>query len=221
MFALGAMVALALLAALWRALPRTNPASNSTYGSLLLSLVTLWRKHHTLRRAATVQGCLFGGFTAFWSTLALLLEQAPYHLGSAAAGLYGVVGLAGVLAAPLAGRLADRHGTWLVGLAGVLIVLPGWAILGLAPGLVGIAAGVIVLDAGIQSTLIANQTAGFALDLAAQSRLNTVFVTGIFLGGSLGSIAGSLAWAAVGWPGVITTGLTFTLLALATHASGR
>ncbi len=221
MFALGAVMAACLFAATWRALPRTQPASRSSYSALLLSLATLWRRHRALRRAAIVQGCVFGGFTAFWSTLALLLETPLYHLGAAAAGLFGVVGLAGILAAPIAGRLADRYGTWTIALAGVLLILPGWAILGVVPGLIGIALGVVVLDTGIQVTLIANQSAVFALDRAAQSRLNTVFVTGIFLGGSLGSILGSLAWAAAGWPGVIATGATFTLLALATHFAGH
>ncbi len=221
MFALGAAMAAVLFAAIARALPQSEPAGRIAYPDLLLSLVTLWRRHRALRRAAIVQGCLFGGFTAFWSTLALRLQGAPYHLGAATAGLFGVVGLAGVLLAPIAGRLADRHGAWPVGLAGVLIVLPGWAILGLVPGLAGIGIGVIVLDAGVQTTLIANQAAVFALDRAAQSRLNTVFVAGIFLGGPLGSILGSLAWVAAGWPGVLATGAGFTLLALVTQVQGR
>ncbi len=221
MFLLGALTELALLAWLWRALPRSRPVGRGSYGALMLSLLVLWARHRPLRRAALVQGFLFGGFSAFWSTLALMLAQPPYRLGAEAAGLYGVVGLAGVLVAPVAGRLADRRGPWLVGLAGTLLVIPGWAALAFLPGLIGIGVGVVLLDAGVQATLIANQATIFALDPAARSRLNTVFVTGIFVGGAIGSAGGSLAWAAAGWPGVIGFGAVSAALALAAHLLGR
>lgn len=221
MFVLGAGIALALLIWLWRALPRSQPSGRGGYGALLLSLVQLWKRHPTLRRATMVQGCLFAGFSAFWATLALLLEGPPYRLGAEVAGLFGVVGLAGVLVAPVAGRMADRRGPWPVALAGVMLVLPGWAALALVPGLPGIALSVVILDAGIQASMIANQTAVFALDPAARSRINTVFITGLFAGGAVGSAGGSLAWGMAGWPGVILFGAAFAALALVAQLLGR
>lgn len=221
MFLLGAGITALLMAALWRMLPHSRPATRGSYGALLASLVGLWRQYGTLRRAAIVQGCLFGSFSAFWSVLALLLEGPPYHLGAATAGLFGVVGLAGVLVAPVAGRMADRRGAWIVALAGLLLLFPGWASLALVPGLAGIAVGVVLLDAGIQATLIANQTAIYALAAGARSRVNTVFVTGIFLGGALGSAGSELAWATARWPGVLVLGAGLSLLGLAVHGLGR
>jgi predicted MFS family arabinose efflux permease len=221
MFVLGAAMALGLLGWLWRALPHSRPSERSSYGALMYSLLAVSRRYKAVRRAAVVQGLLFGGFSAFWSILALRLAEPPYRLGAEAAGLYGVIGLVGVLVAPIAGRMADRRGAWLVGLVGVLLVLPGWAALAVIPGLIGIGISVVLLDAGIQATLISNQAAIFGLDPAVRSRLNTVFVTGIFVGGALGSSGGGLAWATAGWPGVILFGGCLTGLALLAHLLGR
>ena len=48
-------------------------------------MLRLWAQHPTLRRAAVSQGLLSVAFSAFWSTLAVMLH-ASFGLGSAAAG---------------------------------------------------------------------------------------------------------------------------------------
>ncbi|WP_175145101.1 MFS transporter, partial [Achromobacter ruhlandii] len=102
MFLAAAVSIVALGAALWRGLPAFAPTSRLPYAELLRSLPRLWRQHGELRRAATAQGLLSLGFSAFWSTLAVMLHEAPFHLGAAAAGAFGLAGAAGALAAPLA-----------------------------------------------------------------------------------------------------------------------
>ena len=48
-----------------------------------------------LRQVSLVAAMFFACFTAFWTTLVFLLETPPYHYGSQAAGLFGLVGAAG------------------------------------------------------------------------------------------------------------------------------
>ena len=78
-------------------LTRFVPTAQLSYAALLGSLATLWRQHPGLRRAATAQGLLSLGFSAFWSTLAVMLHGAPFHLGAGAAGAFGLAGAAGAV----------------------------------------------------------------------------------------------------------------------------
>jgi hypothetical protein len=73
---------------------------------------------------------------------------------------------------------------------------------------------VIVLDVGIQVSLIANQHIIYTLDPQARGRLNTVFMTSMFLGGAAGSALAFSAWSYGDWPGVALIGIVFAAFAL-------
>ena len=206
-----ALGAAGLMAAL---LPRRYPHAAIGYGEALASVVRLWRREPTLRRATLVQGALFGSFIAFWTVLSLHLQEPAFGLGADMAGLFGVLGVVGVVAAPIAGRIADRRGPALVIALGALITLLSWVVFGAWGSVAGLAVGVIILDFGVQSALVSNQHVVFALDPAARSRLNTVFVTGIFVGGAAGSAGATFAWRMGGWNSVCLYGFSLSLVAL-------
>jgi predicted MFS family arabinose efflux permease len=204
-----------------RALPRFRPTTHLGYGALLASSLQLWRRHGALRRAALAQGLLAVGFSAFWSTLAVMLHGSEWHLGSAAAGAFGLAGAAGALAAPLAGKLADTRGPELVTRLGAgltAIAFLGLALAGLLPlqwQLWAIGLGALAFDLGVQATLIAHQTIVYGLEPAARSRLNALFFTTMFIGMSSGAALGSLALAQWGWQGVMSLAFVAALGALA------
>ena len=122
-YALAALGVLPITLAIWRMLPRLRPHNALSYPAPLRSLGHLWAAYPELRRATLAQGFLSLGFSAFWSTLALMLAE-RYQIGSAAAGAFGPAGAAGALAAPLAGSLADRHGPDAVTRIGAGLVPP-------------------------------------------------------------------------------------------------
>lgn len=221
MFGLAALAVLALALAMWRKLPHFTPTAQMSYGRLLASLLALWKQYPALRRATLVQGLLCVAFSAFWSTLAVMLHDAPFHLGAGAAGAFGLAGAAGALAAPLAGRVADRHGPEPVTRLGAGLTVLAFVGLFLSSGLPphaflwALGIGAIVFDLGIQSTMISHQTIVYGLDHASRSRLNAVLLTGMFAGMSLGSALGNAALAYWNWKGVTLLAAVAALGALA------
>jgi len=209
MYWLAAALVLLISLALWRVLPRFTPGTSVSYPRLLLSLAHLWRHHQTLRRAALAQGLLSVGFSAFWSTLALMLSD-RFHLDSAVAGAFGLAGAAGAMAAPLAGSVADRIGPARVTIVGAGLVTVSFALMFLLPALplpaqlALIVLSTIGFDLGVQATLVAHQTLVYSLAPEARSRLNALLFTVVFIGMATGAALGSLALARWGWNGVVT-----------------
>lgn len=216
MFWLAAPVALA--AGGWMALklPRSHPASGLSYGGLMISLAHLWTEFGSLRLAVATQALLFATFTSFWTVLALHLQD--FHLGSDIAGLFGVIGAVGILAAPIAGRFADKRGPRPVIMLGAALALVSWLIFGIWDGVPALIAGVILLDFAIQSVLVSNQHIVYALKPEARARLNTVFMGGMFVGGAAGSGVAVMLWKSTGWTGVCAMGVALTATATALQA---
>ena len=179
-------------------------------------------EHRGLREASLTGGAMFAAFSIFWSVLTLLLAGEPFHMGPQAAGLFGIVGAAGALAAPLAGKSADKRGPRAVISLSIALVAVSFVIFALSGrSIAGLVIGVIVLDIGVQAAQISNQSRIYALKPDARSRVNTVYMVAYFIGGAVGSAVASFAWHALGWTGVCLAGLAATGLAGFSHWRGR
>lgn len=212
-FAFGIMAA--LTAALALLLPKQSPDRRVPYPELLRSLPGLVLREPLLRRHALLGALSFAAFSAFWTPLVYLLQTPPHHYRADVAGLFGIVGVGGALSAPLAGRLADRYGSRVVNGLALGCVLASWAIFALCwRSLLGIAAGVVLLDLGSQSNHISNQARVLGLSAGFRNRLNTVYMVAYFVGGALGSLLGAAAFAARGWAGTSALGIVLSLLGL-------
>jgi predicted MFS family arabinose efflux permease len=216
MFALAAVLVLSLAAILARWLPSAAPRGGMTYGALLGSLWPLIRAQPVLRESALLGALFFASFSALWTTLAFALKAPPLHYGSTVAGLFGLLGVAGALTAPVAGRYADRSSPRKAVAAAAGLNAVSWIVM-LAAGrtLVGLSIGVLLLDASTAGAQVSNQSRIYALPAHAHSRLNTVYMVAYFIGGSAGSIAGATAWQIGQWTGVCTIGIVSMALAAA------
>jgi predicted MFS family arabinose efflux permease len=215
MFGLAGAFVLGLTLLMARGLPSFPAMTALPYRALLASLFSLLRRHAALRRAALAQGLLGVAFSAFWSTLAVMLHGPPFGYGSSVAGAFGLAGAAGALAAPVAGNMSDRRGPGVVTRVGALLVVGSFVAMAVAPGsLALLIAGTLIFDLGVQAALIAHQSIIYGLEPAARSRLNAVLIGTKFLGMSSGAALGAEALSRFGWRGVCTVAGAAALLAL-------
>jgi predicted MFS family arabinose efflux permease len=213
--AAGAMVPLALVVR--TKLPVSRPELVISWPELMRSTFQLIRQHAVLRESALLGGLFFSAFSAFWTTLVFFLGGTSYHYGNAGAvaGFFGLVGAVGAAGAPTVGHLADKHGPRFTIRLALWLSLVSFLFLGFAgKHLAGLIAGVILMDLGIQSGHVSNQTRIYSIDPGARSRLNMVYMVCYFIGGALGSYLGAWCWHLAGWWGVCGFGATVLFLAI-------
>lgn len=183
--------------------PRSKGTNGTNYKHLLMSLGPLFVRERVLQKACLSQGMMFASFSAFWTALVFLLHTSPYSYGSDMAGIIGLVGIAGAFATPIIGRLIDTKGAKFASLLCISISLI--AFIGLVRGgywLPGLILGALLITIGTQANQVACQFTIFQLGQEKRSRLNGLYMVSTFLGGSLGSYMGLLAWSKWQWHGV-------------------
>jgi predicted MFS family arabinose efflux permease len=221
-FWLAGAVMFALAGLLRLGLPRYPGVAGLSYPALLRSVGTLLGTEPVLRRRSLFGALSFGGFSILWTPLSFLLSAPPFGYGAATIGLFGLAGLAGALAASLAGRLADQGlARQTTGLTSALLIL-SWIPLGLGQASVtDLVAGVVLLDLAAQGLHITNQSEIYRLRPDARSRITAAYMFCFFLGGIVGSALSSLAYARFGWTGVSGVGAAFGLAAFGLWLAGR
>jgi predicted MFS family arabinose efflux permease len=198
-------------------LPEIEPNYKGTYKQLMGSLIHLFKAEPKLRFASFRGALCFACFSAFWTTIVFLLKQ-NFGLGSDAAGLFGLVGAFGAIAAGLMGRLSDKMDAYKLSFFTLLLVLLSFIIfIFSAHSIIGLVIGVIVLDMGVQATHISNQSIIFALNGEARNRINTIYMVSYFIGGAAGTLLVSLLWNNFQWTGVCISGITLSAIAITVH----
>jgi predicted MFS family arabinose efflux permease len=208
----GLMVVLA--AVFYRGLPAYRSNIGVSYWALMRSIVSLLMEEPVLRLRAFYGAIAFGSFSVLWTPLALLLSQPPYQYSSGTIGIFGLIGVAGVLAASLAGRMADMGWTrQMTGITSVLLAL-SWLPLKLGDhSVLMLVFGILALDLAVQGLHITNQSEIYSLRPDARSRITSAYMAGFFAGGVFGSALSSFAYAHSGWRGVCLVGAGFGMVA--------
>lgn len=225
-FALSAAAVVILAIVLSKVLPARRPATTTHYAVLLGSMWHLLRTTPILRRRAAYHACVFATFSLFWTTVPLLLSGPVFHFSQKAIALFALAGVAGAIAAPIAGRLADRGwtrlGTWIaLAIVVISVLLPLMIQTGSPIGIAVLVISAILLDAGVSANLVFGQRAIFSLGPEIRSRLNGLFMALFFFGGAIGSAIGGWAYASGGWSTVLWIGIAFPVAAMLYFATEK
>ena len=218
-FAASASLMIVLGLVMSRTLPVRQPEARMSYGALIGSMVRLAAATPILRLRAFYQSCLFAAFSLFWTTTPLLLAGPDYRMTQRGIALFALAGVSGAVAAPIAGRLADRGFSRPA--TGVAIVLVAGAFLatmtrqGSTLALAVLVAAAIAIDFGVQANVVLGMRSIFAVAPEARGRLNGVYIAIFFMAGALGSAVGAWAYAHGGWALASRIGLGLPLIALA------
>ena len=205
---------IALAAVLHMGLPTYRSPIGVSYRALIKSVVSLLMEEPVLRLRAFYGAIAFGAFSVLWTPLALLLSRPPYRFSSGTIGIFGLAGVAGVLSASVAGRMADMGWTrQMTGITSAFLAL-SWLPLKLGDhSVVMLVCGILALDLAVQGLHITNQSEIYSLKPDARNRITSAYMATFFAGGVLGSALSSFAFAHWGWQGVCLVGTGFGMVA--------
>ena len=215
MYVIAAIVMSLCTLIVWRIMPYTENNYTGSYKRLMHSLFALIREYKLLRICALRAAFAFGSFLALWASLTFKMKQAPFYAGSDVVGLLGLCGVAGAMSASVVGRLVSRIGVRNFNLLGAALMLSAWLIAYLwGNTYTAIIITILILDIGMQCIQLSNQTVVFSLNPKASNRINTIFMTNYFIGGSLGTFLSGSAWSMAGWSGVTIAGIGLAFCSL-------
>ncbi|MEO7493872.1 MAG: MFS transporter [Massilia sp.] len=216
----GAAIAMFALAFVLRArLPLRVPSAGLAYPRLLASMWQLFLTTPVVRRRAAYHAGMFGAFSLFWTTVPMQLAGAGFGMSQTGIAIFALVGMAGAIASPVAGKLADSGHTRAATTAALLLGVASFALPLVMPGagklaLAALVVASIVLDMGVAANLVLGQRAIFGLDAGVRARLNGIYFALLFAGGAAGSAVGAWVYASHGWHTTLALGMLFPALAL-------
>ncbi|MGW0812676.1 MFS transporter [Streptomyces viridiviolaceus] len=201
-------------------LPVERPRRTGSLLSGLAALPSVVRRSPDLWRACVRQAGMYGAWSALWTSLALLLTEGGdgYGMSTAAAGLFGLFGLAASVVAPLAGGLVDRFGAAKVVRSAYLLAAVSVPLFWLGGQVMAaLCAAAVLVHAALVASHVANQTLALTTT-SAPATANTAYVVAGFAGGALASALAGPAFSHWGWAGVCAVAGAWLLLGWATTA---
>lgn len=212
---------LIILALYFRNLPvKKAPPSAQPYVAILSSMVQIISGSRQLRRRIAAMALVFSGFSLFWSAAPIFLQNS-LNLSHANVALLSLASLAAPVCTVLAGRLADRglgFITTALGMSAAAIAFILTPVFGAYAALFVLS--VLLLDCGTHSASLVTQQAVIALNAQARSRLNSLYMAGMFAGGAAGSALGPWVFTRYGWGAASCCGFGLALTGLLLHLRG-
>ncbi len=216
-------VLMGLIAMMWpRLLPRDDESVDESYGLLIRRQFSLFHHYSVLRLACVNQGFQFAAFVIVWTGLSLHLGQAPWSLGPAQIGAFGLVGLTSILSSAWIGRMVDRYGSpRVIKGCGLMSLLGVVGLIFWSSSIWMMLVWMSCLDFGVQGSYVANQSRVFSIDHEARSRLGALLFISAFAAAAVSGLLLLKLWPSWGWNGVLCLALVLVLTAIVSESLGH
>jgi len=215
-FLFSAVLMLSIGVILLRLMPTRQPPSGKHYLQILRSMTGLLREMPILRKRSLYQSVMFCVFNMFWTAAPIMLAD-RFGMSEQGIAVFALAGAGGALAAPFAGRLADRGMTRAMTFGAILTLAITSYGAGWATDLNWLAALIVLtvlFDAAVQTNQITSQRMIFSGPQESRGRVNAIYMTLNFVGGALGSVLGTLTYGSGGWGLTALTGGTMCVCLL-------
>lgn len=198
-----------------RMMPQVTLSFKGTYRQLMHTVGSIFVSHPRIRLYSLRPAMSFGSMMCIWSCMAFHLAGSPFHAGSDVVGMLALFGIVGAIAVSGAGKYVPRVGILRMSVFGGCLQLMAWTSAWLfGDTYAGLIIAIILADIGAQFLQISNQSGSLQQLPEATNRVNTIFMTTMFIGGSLGTFCSGLGWSMAGWTGVCLVGGCFALATL-------
>ncbi|MEW4468725.1 MFS transporter [Parasphingorhabdus sp. JC815] len=192
---------------------RDDDEPQESYGALIASLWPIIKAMPDLLLAGLLQALSFGLFLALWLGIGLHVTSPQMGYGVDVVGYLALLAVTNVIAAPWSGRLADRIGPENARVLFAIAQVIGVILLMFASNnLWMLILPIIVNSFGGASMDISNRTILFNRAPEIRTRLMTIYIVIMFIGGGLSSWLGTSVYAWGGWNGIVTMSLIFVSL---------
>lgn len=203
--------------------PRT---SRQSYGRLIFSLFPLLRDHKAVLTSGLIQGINFGVFLAVWMGIGLHLTSEALGYGLDDVGYLAAFSAVNLLTTPRFGKWADKIGPRPARFAVSILAFVGVTLLSVTGQSIWTLIVPITLMS-ISGPMIDITGRMTCLDQVPEirTRLMSIYIVLMFLGGGFGSWAGTIAYDIGGWAGTSTIAISMSImvmgLSFAAYQNGR
>ena len=190
-----------------------------SYFRLLFSMFGLIRQNPEILISGAIQGLGFGVFLAVWMGIGLHLPEMGY--GVDIVGYLAAFSILNLFTTPWLGKVADNIGPYRarlifasINFAGVCLLWP-----------MGYNVWLLIIPIMLMTLVgpavdITNRMTFLKLDPKIRTRLMTVYIVMMFIGGGISSSAGTAVYDAFGWSGNAVLAIVMTALLTALCAVG-
>lgn len=204
-------IATGLMLAVTLSLPRLMEAgkrdreARESYPALIMSVFPLVVSHREVLLSGAIQALNFASFIALWLALALHLTSPEMGYGTDTVGYLAAIAAVSIFSTPRLGRWSDVAGPRRARAVFATVQMFGIALFWpLGNSVWTLLVPLVLVNLVGPGVDVTGRMTFLSLEPGLRTRLTTIYIVMMFIGGGVGSVAGTAAYDAFGWAGTCT-----------------